>query len=110
MLPKWIEKRYFSLFETFKDSPFRFEDAAGNLKEKFQDMEDQVNVILSELRKGGRLSVEFDKEDARRRIYRLISLDTLLSKELPSKKGQLTRGDLEALMKGGADLSRTSAD
>jgi len=110
MLPKWIEKRYLSLFEAFKDSPFRFEDAAKILKEKFQDMEDQINVILSELRKGGRLAVEFDKVDARRRIYKLISLDTLLSKELPSKKGQLTRGDLEALLKGAADLIRTRVD
>jgi type I restriction enzyme M protein len=110
MIPKWLDKRYEILWEGFRDSPFRFEDAATILKEKIHDSEDQINVLLSELRKAGMLSVEFDPQDARKRIYKLHSKEKVISEKLSITKGQLTRGDLEGLLKGAADLIRTRVD
>lgn len=110
MIPKWIEKRYKALWDKHKDSTFRFEDAVGILKEKMQDVEEQVNVILSELRKHGMLTVELDPFDARKRIYQLLSKEQVISEKLLASKEQLTRGDLEGLLKAAADLIRTRVD
>lgn len=110
MLPNWLGKRYEILREALNDSPFRFEDAARVLKEKMQDSEDQINVFLSELRKRGLIQVEFDPEDARKRIYKLESKERKISERLSINKNQLTRGDLETLLKGAADLIRTRVD
>lgn len=110
MLPTWIEKRYKYLWEDFKESSFRFEDAAKTLKDKMRDEERQVNVFLSELRKGGWLEVKLDPEDARKRIYKLKSSEEIISETLSVSKNQLTRSDLESLLKGAADLIRTRVD
>ncbi|HPD61393.1 MAG TPA: class I SAM-dependent DNA methyltransferase, partial [Thermodesulfobacteriota bacterium] len=110
MLPTWLGKRYKILSETFQESPFRFEEAAKVLKEKLRDSEDQVNVFLSELRKKGWLSVEFDPDDARKRIYKLKSSEEIIAETLSVSKNQVTRGDLESLLKGAADLIRTRVD
>lgn len=110
MIPKWLEKRHDTLWESFKHSSFRFEDATNILKEKNQDSNDQVNVFLAELRKKGWLTVEFDPEDARKRIYKLKSKEEIISQLLSINKDQLTRGDLEALLKKAADLIRTRVD
>ncbi|MEM4383918.1 MAG: type I restriction-modification system subunit M [Candidatus Caldarchaeum sp.] len=66
-----------------------------------------MNALLSEMRKAGLIVVETDLLDARRKIYRLKppqKLFDLLPKE------DLTRADLEALMKRAADLVRTRVD
>lgn len=110
MIPNWLGKRYEILWEANRDSPFRFEDAAKVLKEKMQDSEDQINVFLSELRKRCLIRVDFDPEDARKRIYRLESREKTISDRLPINKNQLTRSDLESLLKGAADLIRTRVD
>lgn len=110
MIPKWIEKRYRALWDSYQDSPFRFENAAKTLKEKMQDSEEQVNVILSELRKEGWLNVEFDPVDARKRIYTLKSSEEVISKMLSINENQLSRGDIESLLKKAADLIRTRVD
>ncbi|HBE44368.1 MAG TPA: restriction endonuclease subunit M [Deltaproteobacteria bacterium] len=110
MLPKWIEKRYRTLWESFQGRAFRFENAVNTLKEKIHDSEEQVNVILSELRKEGWLNVNFDPEDARKRIYNLKSPEEVISETLTIDKKQLTRGDLEGLLKAAADLIRTRVD
>ncbi len=110
MLPTWLEKRYRVLWEASHESPFRFEDAAKILKEKIHDSEEQINVILSELRKKGWLEVEFDPEDARKRIYKLKSNEEIISETFAIAKNQLTRGDLESLLKSAADLIRTRVD
>jgi len=110
MLPKWLAKRYEVLFKTYQDSSFRFEDAAKILSKNIQDSEEQINVILSEFRKRGWLEVEFDREDTRRRIYKLKSSEEIISETLRIQKSQLTRGDLESLLKGAADLIRTRVD
>lgn len=110
MVPKWVEKRYRELRDSYKDSPFRFEDAADVLRKKMKDSEEQVNVILSELRKGGWLNVDFDPEDARKRIYTLKSSEEVITQILSINKSKLTRSDLEALLKKAADLIRTRVD
>ena len=73
MIPNWLDKRYEILWTAFQSSPFRFDEAAVILKTKIHESEDQVNVVLSELRKKGMLKVEFDPNDARKRIYQLHS-------------------------------------
>ncbi|MBW2078266.1 MAG: N-6 DNA methylase [Deltaproteobacteria bacterium] len=110
MIPNWLEKRHDTLWEAFRHSAFRFEDAVIVLKEKNQDSEDQVNVFLAELRKKGWLTVEFALEDTRKRIYKLKSKDEIISELLSVKKDQLTRADLETLLKRAADLIRTRVD
>ncbi|MDL1956176.1 MAG: type I restriction-modification system subunit M [Candidatus Desulfofervidus auxilii] len=110
MIPRWLEKRHEILWEAFQNSPFKFEDAAKVLKEKNQDNEDQVNVFLSELRKKGWLTVEFDPQDARKRIYKLKSKKEIIFNLLSVSKEELTRGELEALLKKAADLIRTRVD
>ncbi len=110
MIPQWIEKRHKELWDSFKDSSFRAEDAAKVLKETTQDSEEQVNVILSELRKEGWLMVAFDPEDARKRIYTLRSSKEVISEMLSINKNKLSRGDLDALLKKAADLIRTRVD
>ncbi len=110
MLPAWLDKRYEILWEGFHESSFRFEDAAKTLKEKMRDDEEQINVFLSELRKKGWIGVEFDPVDARKRVYKLKSREEMISETLTVSKSQLTRGDLESLLKGAADLIRTRVD
>ncbi len=110
MIPNWLNKRYEILWEAFESSPFRVDDAAQVLKEKLEDSEDQINVILSELRKEGVLKVEFDPADARKRIYQLKSREEVISEALSLSKKELTRGDLERLLKAAADLIRTRVD
>ncbi len=110
MIPAWLEKRHKFLWDAFHDSPFHFEDAAKILKEKMQDSENQINVFLSELRKRGWLEVEPDKDDARKKIYKLISKEEIISETLAISKNELTRADLDSLLKAAADLIRTRVD
>jgi type I restriction enzyme M protein len=110
MIPTWLEKRHKFLWEALRDSPFRFEDAARILKEKMHDSENQINVFLSELRKKGWLEVKIDKEDARKKIYKLISKEEIISETLAISKNQLTKSGLYSLLKGAADLIRTRVD
>jgi len=110
MIPTWLEKRHKTLWESFDASPFRFDDAARILREKMHDSESQINVFLSELRKRGWLEVTADKEDARKKIYKLISREEIISETLAICKNQLTRPDLDGLLKAAADLIRTRVD
>lgn len=109
-LPKWLEKRYDILLDKFGTATFRMEDAAKVLEENIKDSRDQINVILSELRKNGWLAVEFDPEDARKRIYKLKSKEEIVSNVLSINQNKLTRGEIEGLLKKAADLIRTRVD
>ena len=109
-LPKWLESRYSALWDAFVESSFRMDDAAKVLEEKKKDSRDQIGVILSELRKNGWLGVEFDPDDARKRLYTLKSREKIISKTLSFKNDQLTRGEIEVLLKRAADLIRTRVD
>lgn len=90
-----------------KNSPFGFEDAKKILYEKFEDADDVVNTVLSELRKSELISVETDPGDARKKIYKIKSREGIISTLLDK---ELTRGDLEGLLKKAADLIRTRVD
>ncbi|MEM2294263.1 MAG: class I SAM-dependent DNA methyltransferase [Nitrososphaerota archaeon] len=101
--------RYERLWSAFGDRRFTRDEAVDVLR-RFEGSafsEDSVNVLLSEMRRAGLLVVEADLVDARRKIYMLRPpqrLRDLLPKE------DLTRADLEALMKRAADLIRTRVD
>ena len=113
MLPEWIKKRYEILWESFQASPFRLEEAADKLNkgiDEIRDEKEEVNVILSELRKEGTLKVEFDPNDARKRIYKLKSKEDMISDTLSYNKEKLSRGELERILKSAADLIRTRVD
>nr|APG80655.1 hypothetical protein [Candidatus Parvarchaeum acidiphilum ARMAN-4] len=75
-VPSWLVKRYMKLWSKFKDKSFSFEDAKSTLKEdgKF------ISVVLSEMKKEGWLSLELDPEDARKRLYKLNSLEEVMKK------------------------------
>ena len=74
--PPWLVKRYMKLWDRFKDKSFSFEDAQKTLKEdnKF------LSVVLSEMKNEGWLTLELDPEDARKRLYKLLSLEEVMKK------------------------------
>lgn len=110
-MQKWLSRRYEILWEQFKENPFSFEDAVKILKYKINDSADQINVILSKLRKNGLIDVKFDPKDARKRIYTLIkSKYKIISETLMFDEKRLTRSDIETLLKKAADLIRTRVD
>lgn len=110
MIPEWLKKRHKLLWDYFQSASFRFEDAAKVLSTKIHDDERQVNAILSELRKNGWLKVTLDPDDSRKRIYELKSTDDIMTETFALDKNRLTRGELESLLKGAADLIRTRVD
>ena len=109
-LPKWLERRYTFLWESFGDSGFGFEDAVKVLGEKNRDRKEDVLVFLSELRKAGWLQTEFAPEDARKRVYRLKSKAAKISELFSIGSGPLGRNEVEGLLKKAADLIRTRVD
>lgn len=110
MIPEWLKKRHKLLWESFHGATFRFEEASKVLSDKIHDDKRQVNAILSELRKKGWLKVAFDPNDSRKRIYELKSSDDIITETFALDKDSLTRGELESLLKGAADLIRTRVD
>ena len=74
--PAWLVKRYMKLWNKFKDKTFSFDEAKKTLGEdnKF------LSVVLSEMKKEGWLSLELDLKDARKRVYKLRSLEEVMSK------------------------------
>jgi|Deesub1362B_J571_1020462.scaffolds.fasta_scaffold00997_3 type I restriction enzyme M protein len=108
-LPRWLEVRHEALFEVFQEKAFTREDAYRVLRERFKDPKNNINVILSELRKAGWLEARIDEADARRRVYILKSKRDIIREGLsPGEK--LTREELESLLKKAADLIRTRVD
>jgi type I restriction enzyme M protein len=109
-LPKWLEIRHSLLWNAFKDKSFGLEEATKVLKEKNKDKEDEVPVFISELKKAGWLSTELDPKDARKRIYKLKSKETIISEHLSLGKNSLSRTEIERILKRAADLIRTRVD
>jgi len=103
-MENWIQKRYLSLLDKFKTTPFTFEDAFKFLNNLYQDSEEQVKVILSEIKKAGFLKIQRNPEDRREKIYQLIS-------PIYEKTNNLTTKDqLINLLKQAADIIRTRVD
>lgn len=110
-LKRWLQNRYDILWKAFETRSFRYDDAVGVLQEQpTDDSPEQVNIALSELRKAGMLEVQLDKQDARKRIYKLKSTIEFISETLSVEKMRLTRSDLDGLLKKAADLIRTRVD
>ena len=109
-LPRWLEIRYSILWDAFKGSGFRFEDAVRVLVDKNKDRWEEIPVFLSELRKAGWLQTESDVSDARQKVYRLKSREEAIKGILSIEKGTLSRSDVEGLLKKAADLIRTRVD
>ena len=90
----------------FKDRSFSFDDVANFLSKTFNDSEEQVKNILSEIKKAGLLEVERGEKDKREKIYRLRSIfETEVMTNSISTKGELLN-----LLKQSADLIRTRVD
>jgi type I restriction enzyme M protein len=109
-LPVWVEKGYSTLWKQYGNNEFRLEDAIKILGEIEHDTPEKVPVLLSRLRKGGLLTVTSDAADARKKIYKLISKDSLVTEIFDINNNKLTRADLEALLKRAADIIRTRVD
>lgn len=109
MVPNWLKERYRALQERFGDTSFSLEEASEVLRERFQDERAEINVVLSELRKEGLVQVDFDPQDARKRVYRLLSEREFIAQKLPLPQVP-TRGEIERLLKSAADLIRTRVD
>jgi len=107
-LPKWVENRYKVLWDKFKGSPFRVEEAEKVLEENRIESIEGINMLISELRKAGWLTVELDPKDSRKRNYRLKSKEKIISDIL--KPNSYSRSDIEGLLKKAADLIRTRVD
>lgn len=81
-LPRWLQQRYAILWKKLGENPFDFDTARKTLK----DNSGSLNVALSQMRKEGWLKVEFDPEDARKRIYKLVQLEKAYEELAKNKK------------------------
>jgi type I restriction enzyme M protein len=100
------------LWSAFGNRRFTREEAVEVLK-RFEGVafsEDSMNVLLSEMRRAGLLVVEAELFDARRKIYMLKPPQRLRELLTEEGRGDLSRADLESLMKRAADLIRTRVD
>jgi len=109
-LPKWVESRYNLLWSKFKEKPFRVEEAEKVLEESRIENLEGINMLISELRKAGWLTVELDPKDSRKRNYRLKSKEKIISDIFKQGKNSFSRSDIEGLLKKAADLIRTRVD
>ncbi len=103
-IPNWIHNRFLALSDQYKTDLFGFEDAILTLKNRFGDSEDQVKVILSELRKNKLVEVTRSEEDSRKKLYKVLSPAEAVT------NGRLNRGDIDRILKKAADLIRTRVD
>lgn len=101
-LPVWIKKRYFSLWEKFKEEPFGFQQAVSLLSSLYEDSEEQTKIILLELKKADYLKVNRNPKDKREAVYRLIDVFKTAT--------TLTREQLTNILKTAADIIRTRVD
>jgi type I restriction enzyme M protein len=103
-IPNWIQKRYLSLCDNFKEQSFKFTEAALFLNQKFKDPKEQTKIILSELKKAGYLKAKKSPQDAREKIYTLTSILETSENHLNHKQ------ELIRVLKKAADIIRTRVD
>lgn len=109
-IPAWVERGYSYLWDAFEKSEFRIQDAAKVLESKTEDTHTKPPALLSKLRKVGLLNVRSDEEDARKKIYSLISKEEQIASILSVSDERLTRDDLIRILKRAADIIRTRVD
>jgi type I restriction enzyme M protein len=110
-MPKisYLDQRYSLLWEAFGTREFTMPEAVTVLGKKKNDTATQVPVFISEMRQKGWLEVQFNKEDARKKIYTLKDRFNL-SEDIHASGGKLSRTDIEAILGKAADLIRTRVD
>lgn len=67
-IPKWIQRRYATLWQKFAENEFSYDQAVFILKDS-----KGINMFLSDLKKAGWIEIKLDPKDSRRRIYSLKS-------------------------------------
>jgi len=100
-LEDWMRKYYFAIIDEFGDKSFTAEDFENALKKRGLEIEN-VNKVISALKRVGLLKAREDPKDARRKIYQLV-FETY-------EERKPTREDLIRLLKNCADLIRTAVD
>lgn len=104
-LEDWARKRYLVMVEEFGVREFTSEDVEDVLKRRNLSLEN-VNKLLSVLRRERLIEAEENPADLRRNIYRIV----FLTPEAPVRKRVVSRDELIRLLKNGADLIRTAVD
>lgn len=104
-LDEWARSRFLVLVEDIGDKDFTSEDVEDVLNKRGLGLEN-VNKLLSVLRREGLVEVEGNPEDFRRSIYRFV----LLRPAVSLKKEPIGKDSLIRLLKSGADLIRTAVD
>jgi ABC-type proline/glycine betaine transport system substrate-binding protein len=80
ILPTWVMKRYLLLYYDLgnkKETGFTFKDAELILSKRLKDDSRIVALFLSSLRRAEWLEAVSDKDDARRKIYKLRDYTTI---------------------------------
>ncbi|MCX7832155.1 MAG: type I restriction-modification system subunit M [Actinobacteria bacterium] len=103
-LPNWIKNRYLRMLDYFGSQAFTFDQAFDLLNKEYKHSEEQVKVILSEIKKAGLLRVTQNPKDRREKIYTLKTFLNLQTNHI-STKDQLIN-----LLKQAADIIRTRVD
>lgn len=101
---QWIKNRYLTLLERFQENEFSFEEGLQALAEKHSDNPPQVKKILSFLRRSNFIQIKRYPEDRRQKLYRVIPIVT------ESKTKELSRNEIEGILKRAADIIRTRVD
>ncbi len=83
-------KRYLFLNEKLDQQEFDFEKAKGLLR-MFNDSDQTVSLVLSELKKAGWLEVKMNQDDTRKRIYKLKHYDDAFEKIMGAIKSEEAR-------------------
>lgn len=81
-IPKWVMQRYSVIWNEFKDKEFGYSEALKVLREKNKNL---VSVVFSQLKKNGWLTIKIHPKDSRKRIYKLISPQRVIS-EMPRER------------------------
>jgi len=109
-LQNWLEQRYEDLCSRFNKNEFNMNEVSKLFDEKYQHNKDEVSAVLSELRKAGRIITSLEPSDNRKRIYKMVLPEEIISEQLSVNGRELTRSELEGLLKKAADLIRTRVD
>lgn len=81
LLPKWLAGRYAVLLKVIGDEQFDFDKAHKVIRKYFPKDDDRiVRLMLSQLRKAGWITAQFDEKDARMRVYKLNDPHSVYSK------------------------------
>lgn len=80
LLPKWMMKRYLILRKEIGFKQASFDDIFSVLHKFFKDNDKVVRIFLSELRKSGWVSVDFDPKDNRKRLYQFKKSEEIFDK------------------------------